>query len=122
MNPISEKIDAFLKEFDELEALNQKANKEQAEIDKELSNFYHKVEGSEMTRICQSHQLIKELKDILARRRVNKLETILLRSTCDMLRDKVHSLKANKKNLLIKNQEVITEIKTRATEDGKSNN
>lgn len=116
MNPIEDKIDAFLKEFDELEKLNQKATKEQGDLDKELSSCYHKIEGTKITHISQSHKLIKELQNVLERRRANKIEGILLRSTCDTLREKVKTLKENKKTLVAKNNQVLSEIKLRATE------
>ncbi len=114
MNPINSKIENFLKEFDELETLNAAIMKEQSEIDKTLSTFYHKVEGKEIKHVSESHNLIKELKVILNRRRENKLEGLLLRSTCDALRDKVKILRENNKNVLIKNDKVLTEIKERA--------
>jgi len=114
MNSIENKIDAFLKEFDEIETLNQKASVEQGEIERELSSWYHKVEGTKITHVSQSHKLMKEVQAILEKRRVNKLETILLRSTCDTLREKVKILKDNKKNLVAKNKQVLNEIQTRA--------
>lgn len=116
MNPINDKIDAFLKDFDELELLNQQAMKDQSDIEKKLSSWYHKIEGTKITHVSQSHKLIQEVQDILNKRRENKIEGIILRSTCDTLREKIKILKDHKKVLLKKNETVLTEIKTRATE------
>jgi len=117
----SHKLNAFLHEFDELEKLNQEATKEQADLDRQLSNWYHNVEGSTIKHVSESHKMIKDLKVILDKRRAKKIEVILLRSLCDTLRDKVKGVKANNVNLLKKNTEVIKEIKTRATEHGENN-
>jgi hypothetical protein len=116
MNPIADKIDEFLKQFDELEKLNADASKEHSDIDKALSSWYHKVEGLDITHVSISHKLIKEVKGLLIRRRDIKLESMLLRSTCDTLREKVKTLKGSNKNVLAQNEKVRLEIKTRATE------
>lgn len=111
MNKIALIIENFLLQFDELEKLNEAITKENSEIDKAISSFYHRVEGIEITHVSQSHKLIKELKPLLSRRREIKIETILLRSTCDTLRDKIKTLKITQKTQLIKNDEVLKEIK-----------
>lgn len=116
MNPVVSKIDAFIKQFDELEKLNADVTKEHSDIDKALSSWYHKVEGTDITHVSISHKLIKEIKPILDRRRDIKIESMLLRSTCDTLRDKIKTLKQNNQNALVKNEAVRTEIKSRAKE------
>jgi hypothetical protein len=116
MNPVANKIDDFLKQFDELEKLNANVSQEHSDIDKAISSWYHKVEGLEITHVSQSHRLIKEIKPLLERRRDIKIESMLLRSTCDTLREKVKTLKDSNKKALVQNEKVRQEIKTRATE------
>ena len=116
MNPVVNKIDEFIKQFDELEKLNASTNQEHSDIDKAISSWYHRVEGLEITHVSQSHRLIKEIKPLLERRRDIKIESALLRSTCDTLREKVKTLKQSNKVALAKNEELRIEIKTRAIE------
>lgn len=111
MNPILSKVNAFIHEFDELERLNQATCKERSDIDKQISSWYHKLEGLKITHVSQSHKLIMELKPLLERRRDIKIEEIILTSTCDTLRDKVNNLKASNKTKLLKHESVIEECK-----------
>ncbi len=112
MNPILSKIDAFFKEFEELEILNQATSKERSDIDKQISDWYHRLEGVTITHVSQSHKFIKELKPLLKRRRDIKIEEIILTSTCDSLRDKVRSLKNTNKVKVSKHDSIIEECKT----------
>lgn len=116
MNPIAFKIDNFIKEYEELEKLNAQATKNLSDIDLELSSLYHKIEGTETPNILQSYKLIKELKVILEKRRNIKLEGLLLRATCDTLKDKFLALKSNYNRVLRKNEDVINEIKQRVND------
>jgi len=114
MNPIIEKIEIFLKQFDELETLNQQSLKERSDVDKLISNWYHKLEGLQITHISQSHKLIKEIKPLLERRRDIKLEGLLLTSICDTLREKIKTLKESNKVRITKNDNLKQELKESA--------
>lgn len=116
MNPTVKLVQDFIKQFDELEKELTKALNEQSNIDKKISSWYHRVEGSPITHVSQSHKFIKELLPLLARRRELKIETIVLRSTCDSLRGNIAKLKQSHKDQLKKNDEVLQEIKDRANE------
>jgi hypothetical protein len=107
-------LDSFIKQYEEIEIMYKASTEEQGEIDRELSNWYHIVEGIDITHISQSHTLIKKGKVILEKRRKNKLEMLMLRSTCDSMRATFQSLKAKLENTQKKNIEVIQEIKDRA--------
>ena len=72
------------------------------------------VEGIDISHVSQSHKLIKQGKEILEKRRKNKLEMIMLRSTCDTMKSTFQSLKAKLENNMKKNNEIIQEIKDRA--------
>ena len=115
-NPNLQKVEEFIKQFDELEALNNAVIKEMSEIDKAVSSWYHKVEGLNIKHVSESHRLIKELKPILDRRRDNKLESMVLRSTCDTLRATIVKLKETHKSQFDKNKALRIEIKERAIE------
>lgn len=107
-------LDEFIKQNEQIENMYKATTDEQSKIDLELSNWYHTVEGFDITHISQSHKLIKQVKEILGRRRRNKLEMIMLRSTCDSLKTTFESLKMKLEKHKTKNAEVIQEIKDRA--------
>jgi hypothetical protein len=114
MNPIADKINNLILQYEELEKLNVLSNKNLSDIDTELSSCYHRIEGTVIKHVSQSHKLIKELKIILEKRRIIKLEGLLLRSTCDLLRDKVGQVKGTNKKTLSKHIEVKQEILDKA--------
>lgn len=116
MNLIENTIQGFLKQFDEIEKLNNQKNAERSNIDKQISSWYHKIEGIEITHVSQSHRLIKELKPLLEKRRDLKTESMMLRHICDSLRNNIEKIKKNNQAILNKKNEVIEEIKRRAIE------
>lgn len=116
INPTLNLIDDFIRQFEELDVLLHNTFKEKSEIDKKVSAWYHKVEGTTITHVSQSHNMMKEIKPILQRRREIKIEEIILRSTCDTLRVHINSVKGKKLKALVKNEEVLEEIIERAKE------
>lgn len=110
----------FFNQFKEIDKLNTQKHQELSGIDKDLSNLYHKIEGTTIKHVSQSHAFVKELKVILEKRRTLKLETIALRSSCDTLRSVMEKLMNTHANILKKNQQVLTEIKNNATEPFKT--
>jgi hypothetical protein len=116
MSSISDKVGDFIKQYEELEKLNVEAHKNLSEIDLELSNWYHRVEGSVLSHVSKSHKLMKEGKVILEKRRILKLETQIIRSTCDLLKDKIGMLKGTYRKALTKHVELQQEIIDRSNE------
>lgn len=116
MTKAEELLANFFNQFKEIEKLNNQKHQELSAVDKELSSLYHKIEGAVITHVAQSHKLIKDLKVVLEKRRVLKLETIALRSSYDSLKNTMEKLMTTHANILKKNQQVITEIKERAVE------
>lgn len=104
MDNTLDKINNFLNQFDELETLYHDVLKERSDIDKSLSSWYHVVEGTTIKHISKSHNLIKDVKIILDKRRDIKLNEILLRSLCDILRP--HIIGVLKKHEAIKTKHV----------------
>lgn len=107
-----ETLHNFIKNYEEIEKIAETAFKAQSDLDKELSDWYHKVEGTKPSHVCQSHALIKEVKDILDRRRINKLDVIVFRITCDSLGGKIKDLKTKLNSSVVKHNTVLKELKT----------
>ena len=107
-------VENFINQYEIILSSYDKAKNEQGEIDREISSFYHKLEGTTLGATYKSHNLLKELKVLLERRRVNKIDVIVLRSTCDTIGKTMETLKTNKKRLLNKNTEILAEIVERA--------
>ena len=114
MNATVKKVEDFMKHFDTLEVMLAEVLKEQSEIDKAISSWYHRVEGTQIKHVAESHRFMKEIIPLLNRRRAIKIESIVLRSTCDTLRTNIQKLKQSHKDQLAKNKEVLQEIIDRA--------
>lgn len=113
-NEMLQSVLDFINQFDKIENLYKEVTENQGKIDRELSNWYHVVEGTEIKHISESHNLIKQGKDILKRRRDIKLEVIILRSTHDSMKTQISNLKLNLEKNVKKNSEIVEEIKERA--------
>ena len=107
-------LDNFIRQYDEIEKMYKASKEEQGIIDRELSSWYHVVEGVDVKHISQSHNLIKQGKVILEKRRKNKLEMIMLRSTCDSMKTTFEDLKIKLDNNKKKNSDILKEIKDNA--------
>jgi hypothetical protein len=108
------KVEEFLKQFNELEKDLATVIKEHSDIDKALSVWYHKVEGLKITHVSQSHKLMKEIIPILSKRRDVKIEEIILRSTCDTLRNTIGKLIEHNKQKEKQHEALMKEIVDRA--------
>ena len=73
-------IDNIHKTFDQLQELRSQAKNELSQIDKELSNHYHIIEGTNIEYLTDSHLMVMKLKDILYQRREAKINHTLLES------------------------------------------
>ena len=106
MSKTEEATSLLLSQYEQLQKLYIKKNNDLSEIDKELSTIYHFIEGVELNHVSKSN-LLKQLKDILIRRRDIKYERILLSSVIDTLGMpiiKVKNAYAKAKN---KHQEIL---------------
>lgn len=113
---INKKVDAFYTLFEEIKQLATEKRTEMTNIDREWSSVYHKLEGIEITHISQSHKLVKEMKDVLERRRKVKVEDSMLRSIVDQLGGQMGNAQKKTKEILKKHAEVVEEIRVRAIE------
>ena len=71
-------IDNIHKTFDQLQELRSQAKNELSQIDKELSNHYHNIEGTHIEYLTDSHLMVMKLKDILYQRREAKIRILIV--------------------------------------------
>ena len=109
-----EKLKDFVKHYEIIEQLAQNAFQAQSDLDKELSIWYHKVEGTKPSHVSESHRLINEVKAILDKRRDNKLDVVVLRTTCDSVGKHIKDLKSKINNQVTQHNKILTELKTKA--------
>jgi hypothetical protein len=109
-----ELIENLLKQYADLQALYDAKREEQGEVDRELSDYYHCIEGSEITHISQSHKLIKRGKEILEKRRQIKFEVLVLKASLDNMSISIEQIKRSVKIVVDKDKAVRQEIKDRA--------
>lgn len=107
---IKQKIELFHKTFDELKMLKEKSKDELSLIDRELSNHYHNIEGTEIDYMSESHIMMMKLKDILHTRRDAKVNYTLLESFITALERCVDKTKKRYGEILKKHDEIIQEI------------
>jgi hypothetical protein len=109
-----EKLKDFVKHYEVIEQLAQDAFQAQSDLDKELSVWYHKVEGTKPSHVSESHRLINEVKNILDKRRANKLDVMVLRTTTDSVGKHIKDLKSKINNQVSQHNKILTELKTKA--------
>jgi len=100
--------------FDNLKKLNCEAKQELSEIDRELSNHYHTIEGVELEYMSDSHMLIMKMRDILYRRREAKINYTMLESFVSSMQGQMDKTKKRNTEIISKHDEILQEIKDRA--------
>ena len=111
---IKKLIDTVYTSFEAIKKLKLETKDELSLLDKELSNQYHKIEGSDISYMCQSHLLILELKDILYHRREAKIKHTILESFVSGLDSNITKSKKRYTEILNKHEEILQEIIDRA--------
>jgi hypothetical protein len=111
MKTIEETLNDLISQFERIEELEKESNKLQSEHDLELARLYHVIEGTTITHVSQSHKIIKEMQELLIKRRNNKFENALLKSTTSLLRSQIQSLKAKLQSNANKKTAYFIEIK-----------
>lgn len=107
-------IDSIHIAFNQLLVLRTQAKTELSELDKELSNQYHNIEGIEIEHMCDSHFMVMKLKDILHHRREAKINHTLLESFITALERNVTKTKKRTAEIIKRHDEIIQEIIDRA--------
>jgi phosphoglycerate-specific signal transduction histidine kinase len=111
---IKREINLIYETFDKLKKLNAEAKRELSEIDRELSNHYHTIEGIEIRYMSDSHLLIIKLRDILFRRREAKINHTMLESFVTSMQAQIDKTKKRNLEIINKHNEILEEIKNRA--------
>jgi hypothetical protein len=107
-----EHLDSLIEQLTKLEGLRDEAYNSMSKIDGELSDWYHRVEGLKITHVSQSHELIKQVKIILEKRRVIKLEANVLRMVCDNLNGL--NIKTKYDSIVDKHEKLIIDLTNNA--------
>ena len=107
-------IDSIHETFDQLLSLREEAKKELSDLDKELSNQYHNIEGAEIDYMGESHIMVMKLKDILYQRREAKINHTLLESFITAMEPNMKKTKKRTAEIIKRHDEVIQEIIDRA--------
>jgi hypothetical protein len=111
---IKKDINLIYEAFNRLKKLNVVAKNELSEIDRELSNHYHTIEGVDIEYMSDSHLLITKLRDILFRRREAKINQTMLESFVTSMQPQIDKTRKRNLEIISKHDEIIQEIKNRA--------
>jgi CRISPR/Cas system CSM-associated protein Csm2 small subunit len=111
---IKQDIKLIYDTFEGLKKLNREAKQELSEIDKELSNHYHTIEGVDIRYMSDSHLLITKLRDILFRRREAKINHTMLESFVTSMQPQIDKTRKRNIEIIEKHNEILQEIKNRA--------
>jgi hypothetical protein len=111
MTAIEQKLQDLVNQFEELERMEIESNKLQSEHDLELSRLYHVIEGTTLSHVSQSHNLMKELQELLIKRRSNKFDNALIKGATALLKTNIQSLKEKIETKKTKKTNYFVEIK-----------
>lgn len=101
----------FFTNHNKIQRMSEQLHKDLSNVDKELAEFYHKVEGIHLSHNTQAHNYMLELQDILARRRQLKKDTILIRCFIDNTKDSFDLAKKRTETALEKHNKVLAKTK-----------
>ncbi len=107
---MEEILGQFFANHDKLEKMSKQLHEDLSNVDKELSEFYHRLEGTHLSHNTQAHPLMRKLQDILERRRNLKKDTILVRSFLDNTRPSIEVAKNRTTTAIKKHGKVLKEI------------
>lgn len=114
---MEEILGQFFTNYNRLEEMSKALHEEQGELDKELSEFYHRLEGIHLSHNTQAHKHMVKLQDILDRRRKNKKMTILIRSFLDTTRPSMLEAKKRTTKAVEVHNKVLEDISTLKNRD-----
>ena len=107
---IDKKINNVFASLQALETFSDDIFKKQSKIDKSLSECYHKIEGTKITHVSQSHALIKELKQILDDRRDIKKDVTMLIPLVQASKQFKHSFSQKRQSAIQKHKIVLQKL------------
>ncbi len=109
--PVEEILEQFFSNHEKLERMNKQLHEDLSNVDRELSAYYHKLEGVHLSHNTQAHKYMLELQDILSRRRQLKIDTILIRSFIDNTKSSIDLAKKRNVSALTQHKKILTELK-----------
>ena len=118
MQDLEKKIESLLAIYKELQTERDTIMKEQSEIDKELSELYHEIEGTKFKHVCQSHKMLIKLQDTLTKRRNIKGKVAVLLAFTDSIGSQMKHATAAYKGAKKKHDEILAQL---ISEVGKKN-
>lgn len=101
----------FFANHNKVERMSEQLHKDLSNVDKELADFYHKVEGIHLSHNTQAHNYMLQLQDILTRRRQLKKDTILIRCFIDNTKQSIELAKKRNDKALEKHKIVLAKTK-----------
>lgn len=107
-------VKTLLTQYEDIKKLYEVKLEERSEIDRSISNFYHYVEAVDITHVSQSHKLIKDLKLLLGKRRDNKLEGLILKTTLDNIKISTSNIKGNLNKVVVTHNKMLDDMKVKA--------
>ena len=107
----------FFTNHDKLKDFLKGLEAESGKIDRELSHFYHKLEGIHLSHNTQAHSHMTDLQDILARRRENKRQVLLARSFVDSTQDSMEVARKRNEKAHKTHKQVMNDIQTLKNRD-----
>ena len=102
----------FFENHEKLKRFAKSLEEEGSKIDRELSLFYHKLEGIHLSHNTQAHSHMVGLQDILTRRRNNKQQVILARSFIDTTSKQMEVAKTRNVKAHKTHERVMDDIRT----------
>ena len=102
----------FFSNHDKLKKMSKVVHDNLSSVDRELSDFYHRLEGIHLSHNTQAHPLMVKLQDILERRRNLKKDTILIRSFLDNTEKSMDVAKTRSETAMKKHKKVLDAINT----------
>lgn len=104
----------FFTNYNKLGEFKIKIDSDMSKVDKELAEYYHKIEGIHLSHNTQGHSLILELQEILGRRREIKKESLLIRSFLDVTADSMGTARKRNKNIVKVHNKMVRKMKEKS--------
>lgn len=109
-------IKGHLAEFERLRQLKAMVSKTMSNVDTELADVYHLIEGADITHVSQSHHFVKELQRVLKKRRDAKLQYYIVTSFVDNLSKPIDNFRKKRKQMITKQDNLLTSLKKNGNE------
>jgi multidrug resistance efflux pump len=110
MENLEKKVNEMFKLYDEIIAERDESFNAQSLIDRELSEIYHEIEGTEFKHARQSHKMLLKLQKTLKTRRDIKGKVAVISAVTDTLNGSVKLAEKAFKTAKKKHEEILTQL------------